>query len=84
MRNIADKVRVTAIVAVDGTSNSRVYVDKSGMTITEDTYISSMPLHSGTTDNVLGVDGYVKNDGKHAFKLGGIEDMGGYILYLHE
>ena len=85
MRNIADKVRVTAIVAVDGTSNSRVYVDKSGMTITEDTYISSMPLHSGTTDNVLGVDGYVKNDGKHAFKLGGIEDMvGTYYISMNE
>ena len=85
MRNIADKVRVTKIEAISGTSNSKVYVEKSGMTITEDTYISSMPLHSGTTDNVLGDDGYVTNDNKHAFKLGGIEDMVGvYFISMDE
>lgn len=85
MRNVADKVRITAIEAISGTSNSRVYVEKSGMTITADTYISSMPLHSGTTDKVLGVDGYVKNDSKHAFKLGGIEDMvGTYYISMDE
>lgn len=85
MRNIADKVRITAIEPISGTSNSRVYVEKAGMTITADTYISSMPLHSGTTDNVLGVDGYVKNDNKHAFKLGGIEDMvGAYFISMNE
>ena len=85
MRNIADKVRITAIEPISGTSNSRVYVEKTGMTITADTYISSMPLHSGTTDNVLGVDGYIKNDSKHAFKLGGIEDMvGAYFISMNE
>lgn len=85
MRNIADKVRITGIEAISGTSNSRVYVEKSGMVITADTYISSMPLHSGTTDNVLGSDGYIKNDNKHAFKLGGIEDMvGAYFISMSE
>ena len=85
MRNIADKVRVTAIEVIEGTANSRVYVEKTGMTITTDTYISSMPLHSGTTDNVQGVDGYVANDGIYPFKLGGIEDMiGAYYISINE
>lgn len=85
MRNIADKVRITAIESIEGTPNSRVYVEKVGMTITENTYISTMPLHSGTTDNVLGDDGYVVKDSKHAFKLGGIEDMvGAYFISMNE
>lgn len=85
MRNIADRVKITAIEAISGTDNSKVYVGKQNMTITEDTYISSMPLHAGQTDKVLGVDGYVKNDGKHAFKLGGIEDMvGAYYISMNE
>lgn len=85
MRNIADKVKITAIEAVGDTGNSRVYVGKENMTITADTYISSMPLHSGQTDRVLGVDGYVKNDSKHTFKLGGIEDMvGAYFISMDE
>lgn len=85
MRNIADKVRITAIESIEGTPNSRVYVEKVGMTITENTYISTMPLHSGTTDNVLGDDGYVVKDNKHAFKLGGIEDMvGAYFISMNE
>lgn len=85
MRNIADKVRITKIEPISGTSNSRVYVNKSGMTITATTYISTMPLHSGTTDNVLGTDGYVANDGKHAFKLGGIEEcVGAWMISMNE
>ena len=44
-----------------------------------------MPLHSGTTDNVQGVDGYVANDGIYPFKLGGIEDMiGAYYISMNE
>ena len=85
MRNIADKVKIAKIETISGTSNSKVYVEKAGMTITADTYVSSMPLHSGTTDNVLGSDGYVVNDNKHAFKLGGIEDMvGAYFISMDE
>lgn len=85
MRNIADKVRVTAIEVIEGTANSRVYVEKTGMTITTDTYISSMPLHSGTTDNVQGTDGYIANDGIYPFKLGGVEDMvGTYYISMNE
>lgn len=85
MRSIADKTRVTAIEAISGTSNSKIYVEKTGMTVTEDAYISSMPLHSGTTDNVLGADGYITNDGKHAFKIGGIEEgIGAYFISMNE
>lgn len=55
------------------------------MTITADAYISTMPLHSGTTDEVLGADGYISNDGKHAFKLGGIEEgVGAYFISMNE
>lgn len=85
MHSIANKTRITAIEAISDTSNSKIYVEKTGMTVTEDAYISSMLLHSGTTDNVLGADGYIANDGKHAFKLGGIEDgIGAYFISMNE
>lgn len=85
MNAIAKNVRITAIEAIADTANSKVYVEKAGMTITEDTYISAMPLHSGTTDGVLGADGYISNDGKHAFKLGGIEEgIGAYFISMNE
>lgn len=85
MRDIADKVKVLSVEPIEGTSNSRVYIDKTGMTITATTYISTMPLHSGTTDGVLGADGQVATDGKHAFKLGGIEEgIGAYYISMTE
>ena len=85
MNAIARNVRITAIEPITETLNSRVYVEKSDMTITETTYISSMPLHSGTTDEVLGADGYIANDGKHAYRLGGIEDgIGAYFISMNE
>lgn len=79
MHSIADKVKVTKI---DG---AKVYVDKDGMTITDTSYISSMPLHSGQTDYVIGNDGYVANGGKHSFKLQGIEEgIGAYFVSCNE
>lgn len=85
MNAIAKNVRITAIESIADTANSKVYVEKTGMTITADTYISSMPLHSGTTDEVLGADGYISNDGKHAFKLGGIEEgVGANFISMNE
>lgn len=37
------------------------------------------------TDEVLGADGYISNDGKHAFKLGGIEEgVGAYFISMNE
>lgn len=85
MNAIAKNVRITAIESIADTANSKVYVEKTGMTITADTYISSMPLHSGTTDEVLGADGYISNDGKHAFKLGGVEEgVGANFISMNE
>ena len=44
-----------------------------------------MPLHSGTTDDVLGNDGYIANDEKHAFKLQGLEEgIGAYMVSSNE
>lgn len=83
-RDIADKVLVTRIEAVDDT-NSRVYVDAPPFDVTLTTYISSMPLCSGQTDAVLGNDGYLVNDGKHSFKLQGIEEgIGAYYVSSNE
>ena len=85
MRNIADKVRVLRIEAIDGSSNSRVYLDTDPITCTETTYLSTMPWGSGSCDNVLGHDGYVANNGKCPFILGGVEDMvGTYYISLNE
>jgi hypothetical protein len=79
MRNIADKTRITKI---DG---AKVYVEATGLTIPEGSYISTMPLHSGTTDNIQGADGYIANDGKHAFKLQGLEEgIGAYYVSQNE
>lgn len=84
IRNIADKVPVTKIEAADDT-HSRVYVDAAPFDVTTTTYISSMPLHSGQTDDVIGNDGYVLNDGKHSFKLQGVEEgIGAYYVSSNE
>lgn len=84
MRNLADKVLVTKIEAVDDT-NSRVYVDAPPFDVTTTTYISSMPLHSGQTDTVLGNDGYLANDSKHSFKIQGVEEgIGSYYVSANE
>ena len=85
MRNIADKVKITQIVDHGDSEHKKVYVDATGMSITATTYISSMPLHSGQTDLVPGQDGQVLNDGKHAFKIQGVEDgIGAYYINVDE
>ena len=85
MRNIADKVKVTLIEDHGDGEHMKVHVEKTGMTITATTYISSMPLHSGQTDLVPGQDGQVLNDGKHAFKIQGVEDgIGAYYINVDE
>lgn len=84
MRNIVDKVLVTKIESVDDTY-SRVYVDSGPFDVTTTTYISSMPLHSGQTDTVLGNDGQIVNDSKHSFKIQGVEDgIGAYYISSNE
>ena len=85
MRDIADKVMILRTEAIDGTGNSRVYLDTAPITCTETTYLSTMPWGSGACDDVLGHDGYVENNGKCPFVLGGVEDMvGAYYISLNE
>lgn len=85
MRNIADKVRVTLIEDHGDGAHMKVHVESSNMTITDTTYISTMPLHSGQTDLVLGQDGQALNDGKHSFKIQGVEDgIGAYFINVDE
>lgn len=85
MRDVADLAKVTKIEAIDD-EKSRVYVDTADVfDTTTATYISTMPLHSGQTDNVLGADGYVANDGKHSFRIQGVEDgIGAYFVSMTE
>lgn len=85
MRNIADKVKVTLIEDHGDGAHMKVHVESSNMTITETTYISTMPLHSGQTDLVPGQDGQVLNDSKHSFKIQGVEDgVGAYYVNVDE
>ena len=85
MRNIADKVKVTLIEEQGDGAHMKVHVESPNMTITETTYISTMPLHSGQTDLVPGQDGQILNDGKHSFKIQGVEDgIGAYFINVDE
>ena len=85
MRNIADKVKVTLIEDHGDGEHMKVHVEKTGMAITSTTYISTMPLHSGQTDLVPGQDGQTANDGKHSFKIQGVEDgVGCYYINIDE
>lgn len=84
MRNLADKVKITKIEDEDETY-SRIYVDAPTFAATTTTYISTMPLHSGQTDVVLGNDGQLANDGRHSFKLQGVEEgIGAYFISANE
>lgn len=83
--NIKNRVQVTRIEAVSGTSNSRVYLDTGSFNATDTTWLYTEPCFSGTTDLVLGADGYIANDNKHAFKIGGIEEsIGAYFASMNE
>ena len=47
--------------------------------------ISTEPCYSGETDNILGADGYVANDGKHSFRLNGVEEgIGALYISMNE
>ena len=84
--NLANLVKVTKIEDADEGVNVRVYVDApKAFTTTENTYISTMSLHSGQTDFVLGNDGQVADDGKHSFRIQGVEDgIGAYMVSGNE
>ena len=85
MYNILDRVRVKRIEPISGTSNSKVYVTGGTFSATATTMISTEPCYSGETDNILGADGYVANDGKHSFRLNGVEEgIGAFYISMNE
>ena len=62
-----------------------MYVTGGTFTTTTSTKLFSEPCYSGETDNILGADGYVANDGKHSFRLNGIEEgIGAYYISMNE
>lgn len=75
MHNKAYSVKVTKIEDVDD-SNAAVYVDApEAFDTTLTTWITTMPWHSGATDEVAGSDGSPNNNtnGKNPYKIQGIE-----------
>ena len=75
MHNKAYSVKVTKIEDVDD-SNAAVYVDvPEAFDTTLTTWITTMPWHSGATDEVAGSDGSPNSNtnGKDPYKIQGIE-----------
>ena len=75
MHNKAYSVKVTKIEDVDD-SNAAVYVDApEAFDTTLNTWITTMPWHSGATDEVAGSDGSPNSNtnGKDPYKIQGIE-----------
>lgn len=75
IHNKAYSVKVTKIEDVDA-SNAAVYVDApEAFDTTLTTWITTMPWHSGATDEVAGSDGSPNNNtnGKDPYKIQGIE-----------
>ena len=75
MHNLAYSVQITKIEDVDDT-NAAVYVDApEAFDTTLTTCISTMPWHSGSTDEVAGSDGCIGSltNGKYAYKIQGVE-----------
>lgn len=75
MHNLAYSVKILKIEDVDDV-NAAIYVDApEAFDTTLTTCISTMPWHSGSTDEVAGSDGSLGNNtrGIYAFKIQGIE-----------
>lgn len=75
IHNKAYSVKVTKIEDVDD-SNAAVYVDApEAFDTTLTTWITTMPWHSGATDEVAGSDGFPNSNtnGKDPYKIQGIE-----------
>ena len=75
MHNLAYSVKILKIEDVDDV-NAAIYVDApAAFDTTLTTCISTMPWHSGSTDEVAGSDGSLgsNTNGKYAFKIQGIE-----------
>lgn len=86
MHNLANRVKVTKIEALDDDSgNYALYVDNGGVTFNTSatTCVSTMPWHTGSTDKVKGTCGspYSNTNGKEPFKFLGIEfALGQYVV----
>ena len=86
MHNLANRVKVTKIEALDDDSgNYALYVDNGGVTFNTSTTtcISTMPWHTGSTDKVKGTCGSPcsNTNGKEPFKFLGIEfALGQYVV----
>lgn len=75
MHNLAYSVQITKIEDVDDT-NAAIYVDApEAFDTTLTTCISTMPWHTGSTDEVAGSDGSPNSNtnGKNPYKIQGIE-----------
>lgn len=75
MHNLAYSVQITKIEDVDDT-NAAIYVDApEAFDTTPTTCISTMPWHTGSTDEVAGSDGSPNSNtnGKNPYKIQGIE-----------
>lgn len=75
MHNLAYSVKILKIEDVDDV-NAAIYVDApEAFDTTPTTCISTMPWHSGSTDEVAGSDGSLvsNTNGKFAYKIQGIE-----------
>ena len=75
MHNLAYSVKILKIEDVDDV-NAAIYVDApEAFDTTLTTCISTMPWHSGSTDEVAGSDGSLGNNtsGKYAYTIQGIE-----------
>ena len=75
MHNLAYSVQITKIEDVDDT-NAAIYIDApEAFDTTLTTCISTMPWHTGSTDEVAGSDGSPNSNtnGKNPYKIQGIE-----------
>lgn len=91
MRSIVDRKIIKSLeeVTIDSTSYVAVNIENGGVTfdtVTGETYISSMPYHSGYNDGVLGYDGSKTNytNGKEPGLIQKIEFQNGAYLIISD
>ena len=91
MRSIVDRKKIKKIetVNIEDTDYMAIYIDNSGTTfstVAGETYISTMPYHSGYNDDVLGNDGSKTNytNGSEPGLIQKIEFQNGAYLILSD
>ena len=91
MRSIVDRKKIKKIenVTISDTQYTAVEIDNGGQTfdtVTGETYISTMPYHSGYNDGVLGFDGSKTNytNGKEPGLIQKIEFQNGAYIILSD